>query len=109
MSGDRMNELRPSAVVHEIAAPATSWDPYLSIKTLSNYSSLSARLLRSFLTASDHPLPHYRVGSRVLVKRSDFDGWIQIFRHEGSDPEAIAERILMSLDARPRVSQSRTA
>jgi excisionase family DNA binding protein len=109
MSGDRMNAPPTPAVVRELSAPATSWDPYLSIKTLSNYSSLSARLLRSFLTASEHPLPHYRVGSRVLVKRSDFDGWIQMFRHEESDPEAIAERILMSLDARPRVSQSRTA
>ena len=69
---------------------------------------MSARLLRSFLAASDHPLPHYRVGSRVLVKRSDFDAWIQIFRHEVTDPEAIAKRILMSLDARPRLSQSRT-
>lgn len=101
--------ITPAAVIHEIAAPATSWDPYFSIKALSNYSSLSTRLLRSFLTAPDHPLPHFRVGSRVVVKRSDFDGWIQIFRHEGNDSDAIAERILSSLDARPRVSQSRTA
>jgi hypothetical protein len=104
-----MNEPPTRVVVHEISAPATSWDPYFSIKALSSYSSLSTRLLRSFLTAADHPLPHYRLGGRVLVRRSDFDGWIQIFRHEGSDPEAIAERILMNLDARPRVSQSRTA
>jgi hypothetical protein len=106
-----MNEpLAPPVVheIHEVAAPATWWDPYLSIRALASYSSLSGRLLRGFLTATDHPLPHFRVRGRVLVKRSDFDAWIQVFRHEGSDPEAIAERILTSLDARPRVSQSRS-
>jgi hypothetical protein len=43
------------------------------------------------------------------VKRSDFDDWIQVFRSARGDSEAIAERILMSLDARPLVSESRTA
>ena len=50
MSGERMNGLRPSAVVHAITAPATPWDRYFSIKALSSYSSLSERLKRSFLT-----------------------------------------------------------
>jgi len=36
------------AVVHEIAAPATSWDSYFSITALSTYSSLSARRLARF-------------------------------------------------------------
>jgi hypothetical protein len=65
--------LPAAAMVHEISAPAMSWDPYFSIKALASYSSLSERLLRSFLTAPDHPLPHFRVGSRVVVKRGDFD------------------------------------
>jgi hypothetical protein len=87
---------------------ATSWDPYFSLKALATYSSLSERMLRAFLRDPEQPMPHFRVGGRVLVRRSDFDAWIQVFRHDGSDPEAIAERILTSLDARPRVSQSRT-
>jgi len=54
---------------------------------------------RAFLTAADHPLPHYRVGGRVLVRRSDFDHWIQIFRQppDSRDTGAIV-RALMGLD-----------
>ena len=87
------------AVVHEIAAPATSWDPYFSIKALTSYSSLSERLLRAFLTAPDHPLPHYRVGGRVVVKRSDFDAWIEVYREpaDSRDADAIVHA-LMGLD-----------
>lgn len=78
---------------------ATSWDPYLSPRALAAYSSLSQRLLRSFLTAPDHPLPHYRVGGRVLVKRSDFDAWIQVSREpaHSRDADAIV-RVMMGLD-----------
>jgi hypothetical protein len=92
-----MNQPPTPAVVHEIAAPATAWDPYFSISALASHSTLSARLLRSFLTAPDHPLPHYRVGGRVLVKRSDFDAWIQIFRQPADSRDADV-RSLMGLD-----------
>lgn len=98
------------AVVLDGVSLATSWDPYLSLRALAAYSSLSERLLRSFLSAAEHPLPHYRVGGRVLVKRSDFDAWIQVFRHsEDDEAETIAERILADLDARPRALHARTA
>ncbi len=89
-------------------ALTTSWDPYLSLKALAAYSSLSERILRSFLSAPDRPLPHYRVGGRVLVRRSEFDGWIQVFRRAGDgDAETIAVRILTDLDAHPQLRQSR--
>jgi len=26
------------------------------------------------------PLPHYRIGGKVLVKRSEYDAWAQRFR-----------------------------
>ena len=94
-----LNEPPPPAVVREISAPVTPWDPYFSISALASYSTLSTRLLRSFLTAPDHPLPHFRVGGRVLVKRSDFDAWIQIFRQpaDSRDADAIV-RAMMGLD-----------
>jgi excisionase family DNA binding protein len=55
-------------------------DAYLSIRVLARYSGLSIRTLRERLRHSDPPLPHYRVGSKILVKRSEFDGWIRAFR-----------------------------
>jgi excisionase family DNA binding protein len=51
-------------------------DRYLTIPELVRYSGLS----RSTLERARHgprPLPTYRVGGRVLVKRSEYDTWVQ--------------------------------
>lgn len=72
-------------------------DPWLSLEALSQYSGLSVRSLRAYLTDPQRPLPHYRmrephviamasgkrrtVSGKVLVRRSDFDTWMQAFRH----------------------------
>jgi hypothetical protein len=105
-----MNGRTVPEVVTEIPAPASGWDPFLSIPALVAYSSLSERMLRGFLRDPEHPLPHFRIGARVLVRRSDFDAWMQVFRH-GDDvgAETIVARILDDLDARPRATHSRTA
>lgn len=55
-------------------------DHYLPLRELARYSGLSVRTLRSYLVNSTAPLPHYRVGGRVLVRRSEFDMWAQRFR-----------------------------
>ena len=26
------------------------------------------------------PLPHYRVGGKILIRRSEFDEWMRLFR-----------------------------
>lgn len=66
-------------------------DAYLSLKTLSGYSGLSVRTLRGHLTSAAHPLPHYRVGGKLLVKRSEFDAWIARFRDAGKPTVNIDE------------------
>jgi hypothetical protein len=58
--------------------PAT--DDYLPLRTLAGYSGLSVRTLRGYLVHPAHPLPHYRVGGKLLVKRSEFDDWMRGFR-----------------------------
>ena len=68
---------------------------YLSLRTLSVYSGLSVRTLRGYLSHPARPLPHYRVGGKVLVKRSEFDGWVCGFREESaSQVDAIVEEVL---------------
>ena len=57
---------------------------YLSLRVLSVYSNLSIRTLRSYLSHSARPLPHYRVGRKVLVKRPEFDLWVSAFREESA-------------------------
>ena len=55
-------------------------DPFLSLRALANYSCVSVRKLREYLEDSAHPLPHYRLGSKILVRRSEFDAWMAVYR-----------------------------
>jgi hypothetical protein len=55
-------------------------DPYLPLKLLSTYAGLSVRTLRGYLSNRSRPLPHFRVGGKILVRRSDFDAWVDQFR-----------------------------
>jgi excisionase family DNA binding protein len=79
-------------------APLVFDDGYLSLDELATYSGLSVRQLRKLLHAPSHPLPHFRVGKRVLVKRSEYDAWAQQFHQTGEAPEAaLAREILDSM------------
>jgi Helix-turn-helix domain len=74
-------------------------DPYLSLKALATYSGLSVRKLRNCLRHPSHPLPHYRVDGKILIRRSEFDVWIRAYRRVG-DPEVdqIVDDVLAKLD-----------
>ena len=73
-------------------------DGYLSLRALSVYGGLSVRTLRGYLTHPARPLPHYRVGGKILVKRSEFDAWIRAFRAvETSQVDSIVAGVLAGL------------
>lgn len=59
-----------------MTAPATD-DRYLSLTELAAYSGLSVRTLTRHIHAAEAPLPHYRIGTRILVRRSEFDSWVR--------------------------------
>ena len=54
-------------------------DAYLPLKALADYAGLSVRTLRTLLTHPVHALPCYRIGGKVLVRRSEFDQWARQF------------------------------
>ena len=73
-------------------------DPYLSLKALVGYSGLSVRKLREYLDDLAHPLPCYRVGGKILVRRSEFDAWMAAYRQRGrADLDRIAEETVREL------------
>jgi len=55
-------------------------DRYMRLKGLSAYSGLSVRTLRTLLTHPVTPLPHYRLGGSILIRKSEFDAWAVQFR-----------------------------
>jgi excisionase family DNA binding protein len=73
-------------------------DGYLSLKALAAYAGLSVRTLRDRLRDGARPLPCYRVGGKVLVRRSEFDSWIQQFhRTQGAtDMGALVDNVVAS-------------
>jgi hypothetical protein len=62
-------------VLAERVVVSTPLDPFLALKALASYSGLSVRTLRTLLTAPSHPLPHYRIGGKLLVRRGEYDAW----------------------------------
>ena len=55
-------------------------DPFLSLRALASYCGLSVRKLREYLDDPAHPLPSYRLGGKILVRRSEFDAWMSAYR-----------------------------
>ena len=82
-------------ILAERLVVSTQLDPFLSLKALAAYSGLGVRKLRDYLTDPGHPLPHYRIGGRVLVRRSEYDSWAATFRQVGrADVDQIVSDVL---------------
>lgn len=82
-------------VLAERVVVSTALDPFLSLRALASYAGLSVRTLREYLDHPSRPLPHYRVGGKILVRRSEFDGWIIAHRRVGvADVAGIVNDVL---------------
>jgi excisionase family DNA binding protein len=73
---------------------------YLSLKALAAYASCSVRWLRARLVDQSDPLPYYRVGGKVLVKRDEFDRWMA--QHREFCPSGQLDQIVDSVVAQFR-------
>lgn len=71
-------------IVGEISA-SVDLDPYLSLRSTSSYIGLSVRSLRAWLIHPSRPLPCFRIGGKILCRRSELDRWAENFRHIGRD------------------------
>lgn len=55
-------------------------DAYLPLVELATYGGLSVRTLRTYLEHKTYPLPHYHIGGKLLVRKSEYDAWVARFR-----------------------------
>jgi hypothetical protein len=79
-------------------SPGIAADPFLSLRILAGYSCVSVRKLREHLHDPVHPLPHYRLGGKIVVRRSEFDAWMARYRRVGqADVEGIVDSVLRDL------------
>lgn len=56
---------------------------WLDLKALTQYVSVSRRTLTEWLLREENPLPAFRVGGKMYVRRADFDRWMESHPVEG--------------------------
>ena len=67
---------------------------WLDLKGLTQYACVSERTLREWLHRPIDPLPASRVGSKILVRRSTFDQWLENHRLKLVDVGCIVDAML---------------
>ena len=71
-------------------------DHFLDLKRLSRYSSLAVPTLRDYLRAPGG-LPHFKVKGKILVKKSEFDSWLEAKFRIQNNLDDIVDGVLESL------------
>jgi excisionase family DNA binding protein len=73
---------------------------WMDLKALTQYACVSERTLREWIHRPDNPLPAVRVGSKLLVRRSTFDLWLENHRLKPADLSCIVDEIVEGVTAR---------
>jgi excisionase family DNA binding protein len=71
--------------------PQPEW---LDLKTLQRYACVSERTLREWIHRGANPLPATRVGTKILVRRSTFDQWLENHRLKTIDVGCIVDELV---------------
>lgn len=82
-------------------------DQFFDLRGLSAYSSLSVSTLRDHIRANG--LPAYPVHGKILIKKSEFDKWIERYRvNKSQDLNVLADDVLKEIGcAGRRLNKSR--
>lgn len=66
-------------------------DRLFDLNGLSAYSALGKSTIRQYIRT--HQLPHFKVGGKILIKRSEFDAWIENYRIGDAPGKDIFEKL----------------
>jgi excisionase family DNA binding protein len=67
---------------------------WLNLRQLTEYAAVSNRTLRAWIHCPVNPLPAVRVGVKILVRRSEFDAWMERHRIKQVDLGGMVEEIV---------------
>ncbi len=70
---------------------------WLSLRGLGEYAQVSERTLRGWIHSPVDPLPAAQVGGKILIRRHEFDSWLE--RHkiqslEGAQIDSIVKEVV---------------
>jgi excisionase family DNA binding protein len=77
--------------------PSGNEAEWLDLAALTEYACVSERTVRGWIHRLSDPLPAVRVGSKILVRRSTFDGWLENHRLKPVDIGCIVDDMVASL------------
>jgi excisionase family DNA binding protein len=91
-----------SANLHQLGAWMNPRQPradvtqpeWLDLKTLTLYACVSERTLRQWIHRPVDALPAVRVGSKILIRRSVFDLWLENHRLKQVDVGCIVDEMI---------------
>ena len=75
----------------------TGQPEWLDLKALQRYACVSERTLREWVHRSINPLPAAQVGTKILVRRSTFDLWLENHRLKAVDVGCIVDEMVAGL------------
>jgi len=67
---------------------------WMDLKTLQKYACISERTIREWIHRPGNPLPAVRVGTKILVRRSEFDRWLENHRLKTVDVGCIVDELV---------------
>jgi excisionase family DNA binding protein len=67
---------------------------WLDLKALQQYACVSERTLREWIHRPVNPLPAARVGTKILIRRSGFDRWLENHRLKSVDVACIVDELI---------------
>ena len=70
---------------------------WMDLRSLQKYACVSERTLREWIHRAVDPLPAVRVGSKILVRRSVFDRWLEAHQVKHIDVGCIVDELVASV------------
>jgi hypothetical protein len=71
-------------------------DQYFDLRGLETYSALKVSTLRDYIRCAD--LPHYKLKGKILIRKSEFDTWLEGYRvNKKQDLDNIIHEVMGSL------------
>jgi len=67
---------------------------WLDLKALTRHACVSERTLRDWIHRPTNPLPAARVGTKLLIRRSTFDQWLENHGLQSVDVGCIVDELV---------------
>ena len=81
-------------MIPEREQPVDPMPEWLDLKALTGYACVSGCTLREWIHRPENPLPAVRVGTKLLLRRTSFDQWLENHLLKSVDVGCMVDEIL---------------